>query len=499
MEVDSPPAARREARREVQPLDSPQGPTHTAIKEVEGFLKGRGLLERIGNAWGRVKMAALKGVEPQGGKDASGPPTQAQDIQDIKATLTELTKKVQDIKEQGKPKKPTYAEAARGQGPSGYIAQSNARTLPVPKRHYQESLIRLEKATASQENFSEREWVRKANEAIGQEAVLRIRKLPSGDMIIRFKDKEGKEKWEKNPELWKKAFGQEARCQAREYIVLAFGVQVESFDQKEQVKSIEEIYTQNPLLRNQVRIARIGWAKRTLQQGRVHAALHIGVATPEQANVLIEQGLYLGQVHHHCEPFFKECQVNQCVKCHDYRHMAKHCLKGRHCGYCASKGHASEDCPKKDSKEAYRCIVCKDRKANHTAWAQECPVRRREQERARQAYKLRPKQFQEREQVQEKVQEQVQEPRWDNQMDTISPTSSGEGSDIDMEIETPRVVVPSALEFNWIAGKGPTLPELGFIFDKSEGSQSKRKERPTNLSKVAKGTQDLRTVAQWKW
>ena len=74
MEVDSPPAARREARRDVGPPDSPQGPTHTAIKEVEGFLKGRGLLERIGNAWGHVKMAALKGVEPQKGKDASDPP-----------------------------------------------------------------------------------------------------------------------------------------------------------------------------------------------------------------------------------------------------------------------------------------------------------------------------------------------------------------------------------------------------------------------------------------
>ena len=204
MEVDSPPVARREARRDVGPPDSPQGPTHTAIKEVEGFLKGRGLLERIGNAWGRVKMAALKGVEPQKGKDASDPPAQVQgiqDIKDIKESLAELARTVQNLKEQGKPKKPTYAEAARGQGPSGYIAQaSNARTLPVPKRHYQESLIRLGKTAASQ-NFYEREWVRKANEAIGHEAVLRIRKLPSGDMIIRFKDKEGKEKWEKSLEL----------------------------------------------------------------------------------------------------------------------------------------------------------------------------------------------------------------------------------------------------------------------------------------------------------
>ena len=64
IEVDSPLVARRKAHCNVGPLDSPQGPTHTAIKEVESFLKGRGLLECIGNAWGHVKMVALKGVEP---------------------------------------------------------------------------------------------------------------------------------------------------------------------------------------------------------------------------------------------------------------------------------------------------------------------------------------------------------------------------------------------------------------------------------------------------
>jgi hypothetical protein len=71
---------------------------------------------------------------------------------------------------------------------------------------------------------------------------------------------------------------------------------------------------------------------------------------------------------------------------------------------------------------------------------------------------------------------------------------------MDIEIETPRAVVPSVPEFNWTASEGPTLPELGFIFEKPKSSQSKkRKERPTNLNKVVKGSQDLRTVAQWKW
>ena len=61
------------------------------------------------------------------------------------------------------------------------------------------------------------------------------------------------------------------------------------------------------------------------------------------------------------------------------------------------------------------------------------------------------------------------------------------------------MVVPSVLEFDWTASKGPTLLELGFIFEKLDSSQSKRKERPINLNKVAKGTQELRIVAQWKW
>jgi hypothetical protein len=83
-----------------------------------------------------VKTAALKRVEPQKGKDTSDPPTQVQGIQDIKEGLAELARTVQNLKEQGKPKKPTYAEAAHSQGSSGYIAQtSNAHTLPVPKRH----------------------------------------------------------------------------------------------------------------------------------------------------------------------------------------------------------------------------------------------------------------------------------------------------------------------------------------------------------------------------
>lgn len=95
-----------------------------------------------------------------------------------------------------------------------------------------------------------------------------------------------------------------------------------------------------------------------------------------------------------------------------------------------------------------------------------CPGCKREQKSARQAYRLRPKQFQERERSQEHVQEPVQEPvrepvresRWDNRTDTLSPTSSNsragekcttqEDREDGMEIEAPKIVVPSTQTFN---------------------------------------------------
>jgi hypothetical protein len=142
-------------------------------------------LEIVENAWEHVKKAALEGAGALGKQDASGHPTQAQDLQDIKDSLSALTRELKDLKGQEKSRKPTYAEAARGQEP--YKAQTktgNTHTLPVPKRHYQESLIRLGETTTNQESFYERDWVKKANEALGQEAVRRIRKLPSGDLIV---------------------------------------------------------------------------------------------------------------------------------------------------------------------------------------------------------------------------------------------------------------------------------------------------------------------------
>ena len=135
---------------------------------------------------------------------------------------------------------------------------------------------------------------------------MRVRKLPSGSIVLTFKNQEEKEKWEGNPKLLE-AFGEGARRQAREYTVLAFDVRVESINVDSQDEGIKEIYQQNPQLKGQVEIVRIGWAKKTKVQNRAFAALHLGIATPEQANIFLKHSLRLENRFHRCELFFRDC------------------------------------------------------------------------------------------------------------------------------------------------------------------------------------------------
>jgi hypothetical protein len=166
--------------------------TTKAIQEIETLLQGAGLLGKAYDAWKRVKLAAIEGCKPGGSQDASGVNTQAQDIKDIRTELQELSKAVQGLTKRPGPKGTTsYADVVRGGGvPRGLEkTQEGKRVVPVPARLYKETLIQCGIGTASQENRQGGDWVRKANEAIGREDVIkRARKLPSGNIVLTFKN-----------------------------------------------------------------------------------------------------------------------------------------------------------------------------------------------------------------------------------------------------------------------------------------------------------------------
>jgi len=48
--------------------------------------------------------------------------------------------------------------------------------------------------------------------------------------------------------------------------------------------------------------------------------------------------------------------VTTCLKCHEYGHIAAHCINEARCGNCSDKSHKKQDCPNKDKKYVYATI-----------------------------------------------------------------------------------------------------------------------------------------------
>ena len=71
--------------------------------------------------------------------------------------------------------------------------------------------------------------------------------------------------------------------------MLAYRIKVSQAQEPQQ--AIQDIYKQNSKLQGTVEILRVAWARKLLCIGRKIGLLHISVAEPKQANVLIKSSL----------------------------------------------------------------------------------------------------------------------------------------------------------------------------------------------------------------
>jgi hypothetical protein len=142
--------------------------------------------------------------------------------------------------------------------------------------------------------------------------------------------------------------------------MIAHGIRVAALNISDQKTAIASLYTQNTKLQGSIEIVQVGWAKKTIVQGKKVAPLHIGIAEPEQANRLIDYRLLFGSELHDCEVFSGDCKVTQYFKCYLYRHTAKHCRSVVRCRFCTGPGHASNDCPLKEDHEKHCCADIKE-------------------------------------------------------------------------------------------------------------------------------------------
>jgi hypothetical protein len=359
---------------------------YEAIQTIEAFVQKENWPVRIRGMWTQVKQVALL-VE----KGNSSENTSSADIREIKAQVHDLTVILRNMA------KDTLSTQPKAISYAGVLCQPAqmlqvAKEMPVPARQTRELIVAPGAKSPSQKQHTGLELVQDLNSRLQCDVVVAARPLPSGDTLITFENGNAKGKWAKSPEITE-AFSTNSRVRAREFTVMAHRVRVATVDTRDQQKAIEGIYKQNPKLRGSIEITRVGWARKVTQQRKKIASLYLGIAEPEQANLLIEQGLLYGSELHDCEVYYGNCQVTQCFRCYTYGHMAKHCQRVVRCGFCAAAGHKSNDCPKQGDPQAYRCAACKGN-PKHTAWARECPTRQAQVADARQAYLSRPAQFQ---------------------------------------------------------------------------------------------------------
>jgi len=244
--------------------------------------------------------------------------------------------------------------------------------------------------TPGQKQRSGAELIRDVNTALSYEVVVAARRLQSGDILLTFSSDTEKKRWEKDPKLTA-AFGTNGKLRTREHTILAHGISVASIKVQDQAQAIKDIFTQNPALQGKVEIVRVGWSKKTVKYSKKFAPLHIGIKEPEQANLLLDNGIVLGSEYHDCELFFGDCQVTQCFNCQAYGHTAKHCTNKVKCGFCATVGHKTAECSKKEDRTEHRCSLCKGK---HPSWSRDCRARKEQAEAARRAYLSRPTRFQ---------------------------------------------------------------------------------------------------------
>lgn len=355
-----------------------------AIQTIESFVREAEWPLRLQNAWKHVKDVASRAVLGARQDDNT------EDIRTIKVQLEGLTKIIQGLANKPAIGKASYADILRSNTTGSKVSVD--RVASVPARRAREVIITPGNEEPRQRQRSGLDIVRDINTELQDQSVVAARRLPSGDIMITFEDQQKRDLWAKSPKIIR-AFGATARVKAREYTVIAHGIRVAAIDPAKKDTAITSIMAQNPRLQGHIEIVRLAWARKTIKLGKRIAPLHIGVATPEQANTLIEQGLLLDSELHDCEVFWGDCQVIQCFHCQSYKHTAKHCRNTVRCGFCAAIGHASKECANQGNPDMYRCAVCKGGK-KHTAWARECPVRREQVAEAQKAYLTRPIRFQ---------------------------------------------------------------------------------------------------------
>jgi hypothetical protein len=364
-----------------------QPKAHWAHKEIQSLWSSLlALVPADTKAQAQGIISKLKEVYRASGR-AEGPalgPTGLPE-QGLRKLIAEEVKKAIVETNQRKPQARTWADIAAG-APLGDPA---APQKVVPPRAARELTIRGAGMPAELAKRTPAQVIQAVNQASDRpNGAIAARKLPSGDIILTFKDPATKEWYSANREKWvPKAFGPQAREATRTFAILVKGVHRKDLEGVSEATFQQEISLQSV---DKVKF-RLPVAK-----GYTRATILIALANQAEATKACEEGLLWRAQLFDCEPYWPTLNPTQCFRCWKWGHIQRYCRKEALCPSCGTKAHSQEggqaemDCPTRKGLRPPHCPACGGK---HSARDRGCPARVQVKAKAREAYAYRPRTF----------------------------------------------------------------------------------------------------------
>ncbi len=210
------------------------------------------------------------------------------------------------------------------------------------------------------------------------------RRLGSGDICIMAANEEEAIALREHKE-WMSKLSSNARAVTKTFGLLLHGVRIDAIDTKDMATAIKTVQNENVNTLN-LDIVWIGWFG-TNKEGYDKGSLIIELASPEEGNKALEEGLVIGSELHGCCIYNKQCRSKQCFVCWKYGHLSTACPKKDQsvCGKCSGEHHHKE-C----TTGTLKCPVCDGR---HEAWNKVCIAKKKEIARMRMARQWTPTRF----------------------------------------------------------------------------------------------------------
>jgi len=222
--------------------------------------------------------------------------------------------------------------------------------------------------------------------------IVAAKQLKSEDISICTANTEDASLLKEYSEIWVKALGSRARVLKPTYGVLVHGVRTdkENIDPSKQAEAIEKIKTENASLHPGMGLTYVGWLTKNGAK-KTATSLAVELATKEQANRAIREGLVVGACQHDCELYERSCKLKQCYKCQRYGHIGTQCNAEETCGNCAGPYNSRLSRKKEeDPNVTPKCVLWN---GPHTAWSNACQIRQTQLAKVEHARRTRPAYF----------------------------------------------------------------------------------------------------------